>query len=784
MTRRDFHGIALRLLGGSLLLGRGSYAQADDLETQPFLAQVKRMLLALTAVGDPLPAKEIAALQIAFANPDNSAAIESVESVLDQHVLLNVQINPESRVSVSRGPAPGVLVEQGWRTFLVKVVNDGGDKGALQIQSPQGRSMGRISGTTIVGAQDFTNGAVDAVEARDRWAEIASWDKPPLDAHLSGLRIEYRVLQIYSRDRGKREATLEATTGHGKQDLGFRSSVGILFDCMPSREVVFRITDTNGSATTASITITDSLNRVYPPQGKRALPDLWFQRQIYRSDGESLRLPAGKYVVEYGRGPEYVIKQLTMTVEPGDSGPIILQLERWVLPSNFGYFSGDTHIHAAGCAHYESPTEGVTPDVMFRQVQGEALDLGDVLTWAPGFFYQRQFFTGHVHSSDSSSEHIQMHHSSVSHPAGATAALLRYDIEVSGFPSSHCGHLVLLRLSDQNYPGTQGPDQWPSWNIPIAKWAKAQGSVVGYAHSANGLAVDSTGLPNYLMPTFESSGANEYLVDVTHEGLIDFISGCDGWPFVELNLWYHTLNCGFRTVFAGETDFPCLTDKCVGGGRSYVKLDSRPVGDQGYEAWIAGVKDGRSYVGDGRSHIIDFDVSSGDTRPSDRTIHLNSDGTIRISAKVCARLEPETSDLTEGIRRASPYDQPFWHLERARLDGRRSVEIELVVNGIAVKKAEVIADGTVRPITFDLTVSKSSWIALRIYPSCHTNPIFVSVSGNPIRVSKESAVWCRKAVDVCWDQKSQRIRSTEMVDAQAAFDHARRTYDRIVAESS
>ena len=29
-----------------------------------------------------------------------------------------------------------------------------------------------------------------------------------------------------------------------------------------------------------------------------------------------------------------------------------------------------------------------------------------------------------------------------------------YDVEVSGFPSSHAGHLCLLRLKEDDYPGT------------------------------------------------------------------------------------------------------------------------------------------------------------------------------------------------------------------------------------------------------------------------------------------------------------------------------------------
>jgi hypothetical protein len=458
-----------------------------------------------------------------------------------------------------------------------------------------------------------------------------------------------------------------------------------------------------------------------------------------------------------------------------------LLLERWVKPSQRGYYSGDTHIHAAGCAHYESPYEGVTPEVMFRQVQGEALDIGDVLTWGPGYYYQKRFFSGHVHHFDHFAEQSPDRSPEKQDSVSVEAPLLRYDIEVSGFPSSHCGHLVLLRLTQQNYPGATTLDEWPSWNVPILKWAKAQGSVVGYAHSAGGLTVESTELPNYLMPRFDSSGANEYIVDVTHD-LIDFISGCDLWPFAELNIWYHTLNCGFRTSFAGETDFPCITDERVGGGRSYVKLDAPPSGDEGYSNWVLGIKEGRSYVGDGRSHIFDFSIAQGSQASEANQLALKKATTVRVTAQVCARLEPEINDRTEEIRSASPYDPPYWHLERSRIGVSRKVPVELIANGLSVQRREIEADGTLFAVEFDVPISQSSWLALRILPSCHTNPIFVLVNGTSVRASKRSAEWSRKAVDVCWQQKSQRIRTAELEEARAAFGHARSTYDRIISE--
>ena len=65
----------------------------------------------------------------------------------------------------------------------------------------------------------------------------------------------------------------------------------------------------------------------------------------------------------------------------------------------------------------------------------------------------------------------------------------------------------------------------------------------------------SNDLPNYEMPAFDGIGANEYIVDVTHPSTVDFISSVDT-PYVwELNIWYHTLNVGFRTRISGRDRF-------------------------------------------------------------------------------------------------------------------------------------------------------------------------------------------------------------------------------------
>jgi hypothetical protein len=77
----------------------------------------------------------------------------------------------------------------------------------------------------------------------------------------------------------------------------------------------------------------------------------------------------------------------------------------------------------------------------------------------------------------------------------------------------------------------------------------------------------------------------------------------------------------------------------------------------------------------------------------------------------------------------------------------------------------------------------SSWVAVRIFPSSHTNPIFVEVDGKPIRASKRSAQWCREAVDVCWEQKVKQTRETEKAAAEAAYDVARQAYAKVLEEA-
>jgi hypothetical protein len=332
---------------------------------------------------------------------------------------------------------------------------------------------------------------------------------------------------------------------------------------------------------------------------------------------------------------------------------------------------------------------------------------------------------------------------------------------------------VLLGLTEQDYPGATRIEQWPTWTLPILRWASAQKAVAGFAHSGWGLEVSSRELPNYEMPAFDGIGANEFIVDVTRPGAVDFISAGDTPPVWELNIWYHVLNAGFRTRISGETDFPCITDERVGQGRSYVKID----GPLSYRGWVDAIREGRTYVSDGRSHLMDFRVS---TAASGGEVRLAQPGTVRATLVVAANL-PAVPD--EQVRSRPPTDKPYWHLERARIGSTREVPLEIVVNGVAVAKRTVIADSMPHEVSIDVPIEKSSWVAARILPSSHTNPVFVIVGDKPVRGSRASAEWCLAAVNQCWSQKSPRIGAGEIEEARAAYEAARQVYRKIIGDS-
>src|SRR5215470_5956267 len=93
---------------------------------QPLAQQAHQIENALAYLGEPLSAEEVSRIDEAVAVPDESKAVEQLQSVLDSHVLAIVEINSESRVKFEAGVSQSEVVEAGTRLFLIKIINDAG----------------------------------------------------------------------------------------------------------------------------------------------------------------------------------------------------------------------------------------------------------------------------------------------------------------------------------------------------------------------------------------------------------------------------------------------------------------------------------------------------------------------------------------------------------------------------------------------------------------------------------------------------------------------------------
>src|SRR5690606_3971950 len=112
---------------------------------------------------------------------------------------------------------------------------------------------------------------------------------------------------------------------------------------------------------------------------------------------------------------------------------------------------------------------------------------------------------------------------------------------------------------------------------------------------------------------------------------------------------------------SGETDFPCIYGERVGLGRIYVKMDGK--GPLDFDRWLEGVRDGRSYVGDGLSHLVDFSVNGlGVGEPGDQgrmsVLKASAGEPLKVSVHAAALLDEKPQ---EEIRRRPLSEKPYWH---------------------------------------------------------------------------------------------------------------------------
>ena len=137
----------LRISSACLIFAVSSWLCAQSLplvsnvELQPLAAHAERVVQALELRGRRSPRTNKRRCALRSRDDDEAAAVETIQRILDPLCLVGVTINPESRVKVQDGAAPQELMQQGWRTFLVKVHNQAGVTAPLRCTSPNAAPM-------------------------------------------------------------------------------------------------------------------------------------------------------------------------------------------------------------------------------------------------------------------------------------------------------------------------------------------------------------------------------------------------------------------------------------------------------------------------------------------------------------------------------------------------------------------------------------------------------------------------------------------------------------------
>jgi hypothetical protein len=153
----------------------------------------------LERAGQPWPKVADDGVTAAIKAKDHTA----LHRALADEVFDVVQINPEGRVKISRGPA-AELVAGRPKLFLVKIENASGGR---QLLTPLSRYVGAPR-------NPFT---------------LTFPTVGKLAPELVGQAVEYRLMEVACEGAGKHEITVVVEAGQGSQDLGFRAEVPVLF---------------------------------------------------------------------------------------------------------------------------------------------------------------------------------------------------------------------------------------------------------------------------------------------------------------------------------------------------------------------------------------------------------------------------------------------------------------------------------------------------------------------------------------------------------------------------
>ncbi len=406
-------------------------------------------------------------------------------------------------------------------------------------------------------------------------------------------------------------------------------------------------------------------------------------------------LPPGSYRLTAERGKEFLpaIRQITL---PGSDAGVTLPLRRWIDMESLGWYSGETHIHRSLA---ELPL----------LMRCEDLNVAFPLTYWVNNLEDTPLKNNRNQELIPPAELITVDGTRVIWPVNT-----EYEITSVGRQPHVLGALFVLGhkepLDISAPPVSQVAIQarlqqglldldkhnWP-WSLAIVPaisvdlFELTNNHLWRTAFAFKDFHLES--LPEYMNIERDAEGG------YTERGWIDF----------GFQTWYALLNCGIDIKPSAGTASG-VHPVPLGFGRVYVKLE----GPFNYDSWIAGLREGRSFVTTGPMLAVQFNgLNPGaffELSPADN-------GSVRVAGQALA-IEPIES-------------------------------VEIIVNGEIARTIPAAAGpggDAIVAVPFDVLVpvKESSWIAVRAFTKsndgrprfAHSAPVHIEIPGKPQRARR------------------------------------------------
>ncbi len=336
----------------------------------------------------------------------------------------------------------------------------------------------------------------------------------------------------------------------------------------PTARLRIRTVASGGALAAARLAVRDGAGHPLVPEAGQTRFDGQNGIAFFYSSGQiELTVPAGAVDVEAVRGLATPMAAAHVTLQPGETKEVSIELTPVWNPRAAGWYAGDHHFHL----NYGGPYH-LAPRDLFPMAAGEDMDVLTPLLANLHTRFEEQSTFGYRRLD--------------------TLPFVNWGQEVR---SHFLGHIGLIGMQSLFWPWVWGPgyevygqDDRP--NRTVLEFARRQGGMATYMHP---IMAQTPFAPDAL------GGIPVELVADAVLGQLDALEIACLWSdeIGSMEVWHRVLNLGIPLVPEAGTDVMnnYYRTMAIGTTRVYVKVE----GDPTFAGYLAALKAGRSFVTNG-----------------------------------------------------------------------------------------------------------------------------------------------------------------------------------------